>query len=181
MSCHVRWFLVEIPPLRETWSFPQHLQQVLLFALRISQKTAPFLEPREAEHDPQAELLTTFPQGRKHDSPQTTSCRRTLGTVRYVRFRGLPIIHATIAGACGCIMIQKVWDQHQTNKNTPFFTRCLKVFGTHETFTKKQRVHGCRLPPKIYLSQISGWWKKSYTTCYLWNPMKNGIFSISAG
>ena len=23
------------------------------------------------------------------------------------------------------------------------------------------------------------WWKKSCTTCYLWNPMKNGMFSIS--
>ena len=25
------------------------------------------------------------------------------------------------------------------------------------------------------------WWKKSCTTCYLWNPMKNGILSISTG
>ena len=66
-----------------TWSFPQHLQQVLLFALRryvghFSEDIAvPWAARGRARSTGRA--LDDIPKGRKHDSPQTTKCRRTLG------------------------------------------------------------------------------------------------------
>ena len=66
----------------------------------------------------------------------------------------------------------------------------MKIYNFHEPEpgkkTDNQRSShiqnpSCHCPGRQRLLKWYGWWKKSCTTWHVWNPVKNGIFTISTG